>query len=621
MLASPPPFDYGPAAESPDSTKSAGSSSMPLGSSSSSRRARRPHTAAGHPSLSRPGQTQFQGTSVQSEPRRVDMASTFSTRRATTSQLKFPAPPPSSPPPWVPSSVQECFVTRHGHKLHAFHVTKAPYPLCYDREFLDLDVMDHLELVKLKGGTGSMVDFSNGFPKKALDLGCGTGSWIMEAASQWPETRFVGFDLVPVQINLSLAHPSIASRVEWVHGNFLTHKLPFADGEFDHVHIRYISRGVPEDKWDVLFEEVNRVLCVGGSFNVIEEDILFPTLPRSFTAKPRNRRRSKSDEPQHDHALIEHLYFSVYERRFVNIKPTSILQGMMNVHFKHVYGSPRIDLPYPPPPISADSGAETTSASTTTESSPLASDPSPLPLPLPTPTPGTSHSAAGRPGTMESLMSDETAVAGQLGSKSKRTESFSNRSVSSGGGPIYHPVEATREHRLELTSEDRKKIKNAPLPTPSFSEWTPRGLALHLYHAYMTVLAMREAMWDELLIQMREEHRRNDLFDLGWDENEDEPRVRYERVIMSYVADMHARTSFKDALSESLGWVAPQKAPLTKAEIAFELDRERERTVARKIEEKMGFTEDTYMSRGVQGWCGFKIDKSPSKDVDGITSA
>lgn len=33
--------------------------------------------------------------------------------------------------------------------------------------------MDHLELCQLKGGTGSMVDFTNGYPRKALDLGCG----------------------------------------------------------------------------------------------------------------------------------------------------------------------------------------------------------------------------------------------------------------------------------------------------------------------------------------------------------------------------------------------------------------------------------------------------------------
>lgn len=182
-------------------------------------------------------------------------------------------------------------------------------------------------------------------------------------------------------------------------------------------------------------------------------------------------------------------------------------------------------------------------------------------------------------------------------------------------------MEATARDKLELTSEERRHVKHAPLPVASFAKWTPRGLALHLYHAYMSVLAMREAMWDELLLQLRDERQKHELFDAGWDEDEDEPRVKFDHLVQSYAADMHARTSFKDALWESLGWIAPQKAPLTKAEIAFELDRERERVVAKKLEEKMGFTEETYMSRCVRGWCGFKDHKNPAKEESSSNAA
>ena len=124
-------------------------------------------------------------------------------------------------------------------------------------------------------------------PRKTLDLGCGSGAWIISAASVWPQTRFVGFDLVPQIANLSVfeetsatdstvppcrrfsltqrrapknrnpngprtdptpTHRRLSDRVRFVHGNFLINGLPFEDGEFDHVRIAGIARGVPENK-------------------------------------------------------------------------------------------------------------------------------------------------------------------------------------------------------------------------------------------------------------------------------------------------------------------------------------------------------------------------------------
>ena len=65
-------------------------------------------------------------------------------------------------------------------------------------------------------------------------------------------------------------------------------KLPFEDGAFDHVRAVAIAKGVPENmvspipspatmprliylQWDPLFEEITRVLCPGGSFEMVEE--------------------------------------------------------------------------------------------------------------------------------------------------------------------------------------------------------------------------------------------------------------------------------------------------------------------------------------------------------------
>lgn len=52
--------------------------------------------------------------------------------------------------------------------------------------------------------------------------------------------------------------------------------LPFPDSHFDYVHIRRIARGVPEDKWPDLLEEVSRVLEPNGAVEFLEEDLIFP---------------------------------------------------------------------------------------------------------------------------------------------------------------------------------------------------------------------------------------------------------------------------------------------------------------------------------------------------------
>jgi hypothetical protein len=66
-----------------------------------------------------------------------------------------------------------------------------------------------------------------------------------------------------IQLPLSALRPDVASRITWVHGNLcvlqeqnnqysnpisLTTRLPFEDEEFDHVRMRHIARGVPENK-------------------------------------------------------------------------------------------------------------------------------------------------------------------------------------------------------------------------------------------------------------------------------------------------------------------------------------------------------------------------------------
>ncbi|KAI6106342.1 hypothetical protein EDD16DRAFT_1490928, partial [Pisolithus croceorrhizus] len=127
--------------------------------------------------------------------------------------------------------------------------------------------------------------FGNGEqPGRVLDVGCGSGTWVLECASAWKVRRFsstsgmntfVGLDIVPIQPDLSRLPGDLSKRVSWIHANFLE-RLPFSDEEFDFVHIKRIAQGVPEDMWDNLLEELARVMKPGAALEIIEEDLTFP---------------------------------------------------------------------------------------------------------------------------------------------------------------------------------------------------------------------------------------------------------------------------------------------------------------------------------------------------------
>lgn len=253
--------------------------------------------------------------------------------------------------------------------------------------FLRRDVIDHLFITQTSGRI-SLVEYDLGsHPPTCLDLGCGefyvclsrvceslihhasigTGGqhpldeecasslncntvWILAAAKEWPGCRFTGLDLCQVQPETtSLPNrlpPALASRISWVRGNFLASPLPFPDSAFHHAHIQFIANGVPEDKWDVLIAEVVRVLRPGGVLEIMEEDIIFPTLPKRYTALSNEKWQdqpaavtrescsSSSDSSSverpahpspHDHAFLEELYYAVFDRRFINTEPTTLL--------------------------------------------------------------------------------------------------------------------------------------------------------------------------------------------------------------------------------------------------------------------------------------------------------
>ncbi|KAI0748386.1 hypothetical protein C8Q80DRAFT_1344601 [Daedaleopsis nitida] len=293
------------------------------------------------------------------------------------------------------------FINKHGSKTHAYEPAKAPWPLSYDQATLELEMMD-TALTSAYKGVVSLVDHKGKEPARCLDIGTGRtvvrihnacpeshssntvlstvlsvvlersvlGLWVTQSAKYWRKSTFVGFDLVDVQIPLCILEPDEASRIEWVYGNILTGPLPFQDEEFDHVRITEVALGIPENKWTPVFEEVRRVMKPGATIEIIEEDAIFPVLPRWFTEPLHARTRwpsismqdgakffsnpqiTSSPEIAHEYELLEILFNKVFDRRFINTKPSSVLPAAFSTHFGHVISPPILTVPMPPlPPV------------------------------------------------------------------------------------------------------------------------------------------------------------------------------------------------------------------------------------------------------------------------------
>jgi SAM-dependent methyltransferase len=92
-------------------------------------------------------------------------------------------------------------------------------------------------------------------PRRALDVGTGTGGGALEIAARFPEAEVVGVDFSAPMVEraASKVTPSLAGRVSFRQAD--ASSLPFGDGEFDLVaHNNMIP----------FFDEIARVLRPGG---------------------------------------------------------------------------------------------------------------------------------------------------------------------------------------------------------------------------------------------------------------------------------------------------------------------------------------------------------------------
>ena len=107
--------------------------------------------------------------------------------------------------------------------------------------------------------------------ESVLDVGCGTGRWAMELATQFPSANVIGVDIAPPPVSEQAAPGFSADNYTFVQGNVLE-RLPFADRSFDFVHQRYLIMGIPANRWPGVVAELMRVTRPGGWIELIETE-------------------------------------------------------------------------------------------------------------------------------------------------------------------------------------------------------------------------------------------------------------------------------------------------------------------------------------------------------------
>nr|CAG8633171.1 13389_t:CDS:2 [Entrophospora candida] len=101
---------------------------------------------------------------------------------------------------------------------------------------------------------------------KVLDIG---GSWVLDMASNYPNSEFIGIDMAPMFPNSS------PSNVEFSVID-INKGLPYEDSTFDFVHLRFLVQYLTENEWqDKVIKELLRVTKKDCWIEIMELDLIF----------------------------------------------------------------------------------------------------------------------------------------------------------------------------------------------------------------------------------------------------------------------------------------------------------------------------------------------------------
>jgi ubiquinone/menaquinone biosynthesis C-methylase UbiE len=154
-------------------------------------------------------------------------------------------------------------------------------------ELTRMQIQDHLMTASMGGVLPEQPDPT--IFGRVLDVGCGTGGWLIEAAKAYPTMReLVGIDINSKVVAYAQAQAEaerLSDRIQFRTMDALR-MLEFPNGSFDLVNQRSGASYLRKWDWPKLLREYQRVTRAGGVIRVTEGDLIVesssPALSRLF---------------------------------------------------------------------------------------------------------------------------------------------------------------------------------------------------------------------------------------------------------------------------------------------------------------------------------------------------
>ncbi len=112
--------------------------------------------------------------------------------------------------------------------------------------------------------------------RRVLDVACGAGGWVIEAAQTYPEMSLVGVDVNGHMIEYARAQAAalhVDNRIEF-HVMDALGILDFPDESFDLVNMRFAISFVRTWDWPRVLSELLRVVRPGGVVRLTDEEVI-----------------------------------------------------------------------------------------------------------------------------------------------------------------------------------------------------------------------------------------------------------------------------------------------------------------------------------------------------------
>lgn len=143
-----------------------------------------------------------------------------------------------------------------------------------EEELLRLVGQDRLVTASMGGVLPEQAD-SSAF-RRVLDVACGSGGWVIEAAQTYPEMSLVGIDINQRLIEYARAQAAahhVDDRVKF-HVMDALRILEFPDASFDLVNLRFAISFVRTWDWPLLLKKLLQIIRPGGMVRLTDEDVI-----------------------------------------------------------------------------------------------------------------------------------------------------------------------------------------------------------------------------------------------------------------------------------------------------------------------------------------------------------